>query len=432
MRSMKRFPSSSILVGSSILTGAAVLLASLPASAQPPVPAHAPGSILAQLASPAHKSLIDEIWQIVDQRYIDPSFNGQDWSAVRQQLLEQTFSSDAALYQSIQERLSSLGDPLTRFLPPDEFKAMQIEPGNSESVGIGLQFSQDPQTRELVVFSAIEGSPAQEAEILPGDVLVNINGTDVSGKETSAALTLLRGSVGTPVTVIVQRGQSQLEFNVTRRPVEIRPVSYARQDSPIGAIGYIRLVQFSASASESMREAIRDLESQGVKGYVLDLRHNPGGLLYAGIDVARLWIDEGAIVSTRDREGSIEEERANGTAMTDKLLVVLVNSHSTSASEILAGALQDNRRALLVGTETAGRNSIQSIRRVGEEAGLAVTVAKWYPPSGRDIDRVGLAPDVRVVLTAAQEQNLFQAGRGPGSTDDPYYTEALKILAAAP
>jgi carboxyl-terminal processing protease len=391
------------------------------------IPVFLPEANFAQLAnSPVSTALINEVWQIVNQSYIDSNFNAQDWDAIRQKFLQQSYDSNEVLYQSIQEMLASLGDPLTRFIPPEEFKAMQT---SSDSLaGIGLQFRQENQTNELVVVDSIENSPARKAEILSGDILVNIDGTDMRGIGTEEAVSLLRGRVGTPVTLRVQRGQRQIEFRIVREKVEIRPVSYRQQDSRIGSIGYIRLTQFSATTTKYMQAAISDLELQGVKGYILDLRYNPGGLYNTSIDVARLWINQGTIVSKVDRRRVSEQEKATGTALTGKPLVVLVNGGSASASEILAGALQDNQRALLVGTETAGNNSIQSVRALSNGSGLAVTVEKWYPPDGRDIVSSGLIPDVRVALTEAQLQTLFQNVSLLGTPDDPQYAAALSVL----
>ncbi|MDJ0703533.1 MAG: S41 family peptidase [Leptolyngbyaceae cyanobacterium MO_188.B28] len=371
------------------------------------------------------RELIDQVWQLVERHYIDPSFNGQDWNAIRLQYLQQSYESDELLYNAIEEMLASLEDPLTRFMRPEEFRALQI---SGDPVGIGLSFIKDEQTNEVLIIKPTEDSPASEAGILPGDILVNIDGIDTLGMRLWKVVSLLRGEVGTVVTVKVRRGQREIDFRVIRRQVEIHPVKYMKQDSRIGAIGYIRLTQFSPNAAAEMRSAIQDLESQNVKGYILDLRSNSGGLLYSSLDIARMWLDHGKIVSAVGRDGIVDEEVFNNRALTDLPLVVLVDRGSANASEILAGALQSHQRALLVGTETAGANSLQSVRSLPDGSGIAITVAKWYPPDGQDIDSSGLIPDIRVDLTEEQQQTLFQNRSLVATSDDPQYVQALSAL----
>jgi carboxyl-terminal processing protease len=177
-----------------------------------------------------------------------------------------------------------------------------------------------------------------------------------------------------------------------------------------------------------MRDAIKDLEKQQVTGYVLDLRSNPGGLLYSSIEIARMWIDQGGIVSTVDRQGESDRQEANNRALTDKPLVVLVDGGSASASEILSGALQDDKRATLVGTQTFGKGLVQSVRGLGDGSGLAVTIAKYLTPSGRDINKLGIAPDVVFELSEAQRKELQQDRTKVGTPADPQYVKAVDVL----
>ncbi|MFZ9267350.1 MAG: S41 family peptidase, partial [Vulcanococcus sp.] len=171
-------------------------------------------------------------------------------------------------------------------------------------------------------------------------------------------------------------------------------------------IGYIRLKQFNANAAKDMADALKDLEKQKVDGYVLDLRSNPGGLLMASIAIARQWLNEGVIVSTKTRDGIQDTKRAVGRALTDRPLVVLVNEGSASASEILSGALQDNHRAVLVGEKTFGKGLVQSVRGLTDGSGMTVTIAKYLTPSGRDIHKHGIDPDVRAKLTPQDAEKL--------------------------
>jgi carboxyl-terminal processing protease len=373
------------------------------------------------------KELIDEVWQLIDRNYVDGTFNQVDWRSVRQQYLGRAYTNREQAYDAIREMLELLDDPYTRFMDPQEFRNMQIDT-SGELTGVGIQLSQDEETKELIVVSPIEDTPAFDAGIMARDVIVQIDGQSTEGMDTNEAVNLIRGPVGTQVNLTIRRGEQELDFLLDRALIEIHPVRYSVQQQGNDQIGYIRLNQFSANASEEMRQAIQDLESQGVAGYVLDLRINPGGLLYASIDIARMWIDDGLIVSTVSRQGVAEQEVANSSALTDKPLVVLVDGGSASASEILSGALQDNDRAVLVGTQTFGKGLVQSVRGLGDGSGLAVTVAKYLTPSGRDINQQGIEPDIVVELSEEQRQELFGVSNKIGTDEDLQFNTALQQL----
>jgi carboxyl-terminal processing protease len=373
------------------------------------------------------KELIDEVWQLIDRTYVDPTFNQTDWRAVRQEYLGRSYSTPKEGYDAIREMLKKLDDPYTRFMDPEQFRDMQIDT-SGELTGVGIQLSQDEETKELIVVSPIEDTPAFRAGIMARDVITKIDGKSTQGMDSNDAVSLIRGEVGTQVKLTIRRGTQEMDFTLDRARIEIHPVKYSLQDGPAGKIGYIRLTQFSANAPDEMRAAIKDLESKGATGYALDLRSNPGGLLYSGIDIARMWIDNGGIVSTVDRQGVSEKESANGTALTTKPLVVLVDGGSASASEILSGALQDDKRGILVGSQTFGKGLVQSVRGLGDGSGLAVTVAKYLTPSGRDINHSGIKPDVVIDLTDEQREDLFGANNRLGTADDIQYAKALEVL----
>ena len=193
-------------------------------------------------------------------------------------------------------------------------------------------------------------------------------------------------------------------------------------------MGYIRLNEFSATAAGQMQDAIKKMEAAKVDSYVLDLRANPGGLLRASIEIARMWLDQGSIVSTTDRGGDRRSERATETALTDAPMVVLVDKDSASASEILTGALQDNRRAVVVGTKTFGKALVQSVHKLADGSGIAVTVARYFTPSGVDINETGIEPDVSVPLTKAQRYYLLANRSVQGSEQDLQYSRAVGLL----
>lgn len=373
------------------------------------------------------KELVDEVWQVIDRNYVDATFNQVDWKAIRTQYLNRTYANKQDAYKAIREMLKRLNDPYTRFMDPEEFKNMQIDT-SGELTGVGIQLAADEKTKKLTVVSPIEGSPAASAGIVAKDIITKIDGKTTEGMDVNKAVTLIRGPVNTQVKLTIQRGTQELEFNLKRAKIEIHPVRTSVQQSPTGKVGYIRLVQFSANAAPEMRDAIQKLEKEGVTGYVLDLRSNPGGLLYASIDIARMWLNSGGIVSTVDRQGVSDREVANGRALTDKPLVVLVDGGSASASEILSGALQDNKRATIVGTKTFGKGLVQSVRGLGDGSGLAVTIAKYLTPNGRDINKHGIDPDVKVELTEQQRQALVRDREKIGTTDDPQYMKAMQVL----
>jgi carboxyl-terminal processing protease len=302
--------------------------------------------------------------------------------------------------------LGTLNDPYTRFMDPREFKEMQIDT-SGELSGVGIQLSLDKETKELVVVSPIDGSPASRAGVQPKDVIISIDGKSTKGMSTEDAVKLIRGQAGTKVTIQLRRKTQVVEVPLTRERIELHAVEHQINTTPEGQkVGYIRLKQFNANAAKDMRSALRELEAKGVQGYVLDLRSNPGGLLGASVEIARQWLDEGIIVSTRTRDGIQDVKRANGRALTKAPVVVLVNEGSASASEILSGALQDNKRAVLVGQKTFGKGLVQSVRGLSDGSGMTVTIAKYLTPRGRDIHKHGIDPDVSVKLTEAEAAKL--------------------------
>jgi carboxyl-terminal processing protease len=375
------------------------------------------------------KEVIDEVWQIVDRDYADSngSFDPAKWRQVRKQYLDKSYKDKKEAYTAIRDMLKTLGDPYTRFMDPQQFQDMKIDT-SGELTGVGLQLTQDPKTNDLTVVSPVEGSPAGQAGILSRDVIVKIDGKSTKGMSTDDAVKLIRGPVGSKVVLTVRRGSEELAFSLTRDRIELHAVTSRINPSPIGGVGYIRLSQFNANAALEMRQAIRKLEQEGVSSYVLDLRSNPGGLLYSSIDIARMWINDGGIVSTVNRNKVTDRQAANQKALTTKPLVVLVDGGSASASEILSGALQDNHRALLIGTKTFGKGLVQSVRPLGDGSGMAVTIAKYLTPSGRDINKHGIDPDVEVKLKDGDRERLGKNQEEIGTDADPQYRAALEVL----
>ena len=368
------------------------------------------------------QKIFSQAWRIVSQAYLDDSFNNQNWWALREKALQQRLDNREATYAAIQKMLGSLNDPFTRLLKPSQYRSLQVNT-SGELSGVGLQIALDAETGELEVVAPIAGSPADKAGISPRDRIVEIDGIPTSTLTLDEAAARMRGQIGTPVTLKIQAkaGESK-SVELVRDRIALNPV-YAVLDSHPGGVpvGYIRLSQFSANATTEVADAINRLEKQGADEYILDLRNNPGGLLQAGIEIARLWLDKGTVVYTVNRQGTLGSFEADGPALTKDPLVVLVNQGTASASEILAGALQDNGRAKLVGEKTFGKGLIQSLFDLSDGSGLAVTVAKYETPNHRDIHKLGIAPDLEVAL---EPITLDQVGTGA----DQQYQAAVKLL----
>ncbi|MEL6931071.1 MAG: S41 family peptidase, partial [Cyanobacteria bacterium J06600_6] len=270
------------------------------------------------------KETIDEVWQIINHQYVDTTFNNTDWLKVRQEYIKDaSYGDQEGAYEAIREMLGKLEDPYTRFMNPEEFQNMRIDT-SGELTGVGIQIAKDEESDRLIVISPIEDTPAFEAGILAQDLIVKIDGTDTKGMNVNDAVKLIRGERGSQVTLTVERNGKESDYNITRERIEIHPVRASVRDTEIGQIGYIRLTTFNEHAARDMQKAIKEQEKANVDAYVLDLRSNPGGLLYSSINIARMWIDEGTIVSTVNRRGISDRESAKKKALTDKPLVVLV------------------------------------------------------------------------------------------------------------
>jgi carboxyl-terminal processing protease len=367
--------------------------------------------------------LISEVWRIVDRAYIDDTFNHQNWWQVRQRTLRQTFNDREEAYGAIQKMLASLGDPFTRLLKPDQYRSLQTNT-SGELTGVGLQITQDSQTGELRVIAPIEGSPAEQAGLLPRDRILKIDGVPTVDLTLDEAAERMRGAVGSQVILsVVHDNTTQVEdIPVVRDRISLNPVYADLRVLPEGnKIGYIRLNQFNANAAAELENAIQRLEAEDANSYILDLRGNPGGLLQAGIDIARLWLKDGTIVFTVNRNGIQDSFSAGGASLTDDPLIVLVNQGTASASEILAGALQDNGRARLVGERTFGKGLIQSLFSLSDGSGLAVTIARYETPDHHDINRQGIVPDVVVPLDLITRDQIATAA-------DRQYQAAIELL----
>jgi len=348
----------------------------------------------------SYKEVIDHVWQIVYRDFLDSSgkFQRSSWIKIRKEFLSKTYSDSNEAYDAIRDMLSNLDDSYTRFLEPREFNQMRIDT-SGELTGVGIQIIKDKESDELVIVSPIEGTPAFDAGIKARDKILSIDDIPTGGMNIEDAVKLIRGQRGTKVKLEILRGSKSFFEVLSREKIEINSVSSKVNQTKNGLlIGYVKIKQFNANASRETRDAIQDLETKKVAGYVLDLRSNPGGLLESSIDISRHFINKGVIVSTLSKDGIKETKRANGQALTEKPLIVLVNEGSASASEIVSGAIKDNKRGKLVGNKTFGKGLVQSMRTLVDGSGLTVTVAKYLTPNGTDINKSGIVPDIEVKM----------------------------------
>lgn len=374
------------------------------------------------------KTVVDEVWQIVNNEFVDKQFNQVNWHKQRQELLNRDYSDRAEAYQAIRKSLKALGDPYTRFLAPSEFETLTNQT-TGELSGIGIVLAIDEQTSDLIVVEPLANSPAAAVGIKSGDRILRINDKPTSLMSLEQASAEIKGEVGTEVSLqVAHKGGKAFDVTITRAQIELPSVEYNVREEDNLKVGYIKLDEFSSHAAEQMKKAIENLSQEQVSGFVLDLRSNPGGLLFSSVEIARMWLEKGAIVSTKDRKGGDQKFSANGTALTKLPLAVLVDNYSASASEILAGALKENKRATVIGTRTYGKGTVQSVHSLSDGSGLAVTIAQYYPPSGIDINHKGIAPDIQVNLTKEQQMNLNINPALAGTKNDPQYNKAIAIL----
>ncbi|HAA28422.1 MAG TPA: peptidase S41 [Cyanobacteria bacterium UBA8553] len=419
---MNQYPKQSSWLKGVLFTGAIATTAAL--SVFTPIGGR---SVFAALQD-SPKNVVDEAWQIVNDEYVDNTFNKVDWQATRQQLLSKNYTSKEQAYEAIREALKPLGDRYTRFLDPEQFKALTSQT-SGELSGIGIRLGLNDQTKALMVVEPIENSPASKAGVKAGDGILAIDGKTTKGMSLDQASSLIRGEVGTKITLKLSReGKGSFDISLTRAQIELPSVSHSVKQEGQMRVGYISLNEFSSHAAEQMERAIKNLSKQNVQGYVLDLRGNPGGLLQASVEIARMWMESGPIVTTIDRKGGKQQFSANRTALTKLPLAVLVDNNSASASEILSGALKDSKRATIVGSQTFGKAVVQSVHSLSDGSGLAVTISRYYPPDMEDINHVGITPDIKIDLTQDQEKRLEAEPKLRATGDDPQYKSAIAAL----
>ncbi len=324
--------------------------------------------------------------------------------AVQQAYVDQV--PDQQLMQSAIRGLLTDLDPHSAYLDARATQAMN-ETATGAYGGLGLEILQRPD-RSLVVIAPMDDTPAARAGIQPGDIIIELDGAPISADSVDAAVEAMRGEPGTTIVLTVLReGESEpLKLSLTR---EIIRVASARGEALDTDFAYIRIATFQADTASEVQRKLESLKAAGsgaLKGLVLDLRRNPGGLLNAGIEVADLFLDRGVIVSTRGRvpRASAEYDAKRGDLLDGAPIVVLIDSGSASAAEVVAGALRDHRRALIMGSTSFGKGSVQTVLplREGRDGALSITTARYYPPSGQSIQKIGIEPDLEVARSAAE------------------------------
>ena len=320
--------------------------------------------------------LFGEVLEKINKEYVDE--------------INQSESMDAA----IDGLLQSL-DPYSAYMSPEIFNEMQTET-SGEFGGLGIEVNMESGV--VKVISPIDDTPASRAGIKAGDYIIKIDDIQVQGKSLSEAVDLMRGPVGSSIILTVRRiGQKKaLKFEIVREIIQIKSV---KADLLKNNIGYLRLTSFNENSGDQIREQIREFEkNENVNSYILDLRNNPGGLLTQAIRISDFFLDNGEIVSTKSRKASENRKwfAKKGDLIGGKTLIVLINYGSASASEIVAGALQDHKRAIILGENSYGKGSVQSIIPLKNRGAIRLTVAKYYLPSGKSISEVGVSPDIEI------------------------------------
>ena len=344
--------------------------------------------------------LFSEVLEKINKEYVDE--------------INQSKAMDSA----INGLLQSL-DPYSAYMSPEIFNNMQTETSGKFG-GLGIEVGMESGV--VKVISPIDNSPAARAGVKAGDYIVKINDTQVQGKSLTEAVELMRGPVGSDIEITIRRRniKKALIFIITREIIEVQSV---KSKLLKGKIGYIKLSSFNENSSNQIKNKLNDLSKKNeIKGYILDLRNNPGGLLSQAIKISDYFLNNGEIVSTKSRKGSENRKwfAKNGDLINGKILIVLINYGSASASEIVAGALKDHKRAIIIGENSYGKGSVQSIIPLKNKGALRLTISKYYLPSGQSISEIGVTPDIEII----EETEKFKIN----TETDNQLNFALKLL----
>jgi len=320
----------------------------------------------------------------------------QTWDIIHEQYLNQPVDDTALIRGAIRGMMDSLNDPYSAYMDPEEYR-IQNTPLQGEYTGIGAWV--DTTGESLVIMSPMPNSPAEDAGLLPGDIVVKINDEDMTSLDPIVVLNKILGPAGTTVKITIEREGSPdlLEFEIERAVIQVPSVESRLLDD---RIGYIRLYTFGANSTEEFKENLLSLQEQGAQGIIFDLRNNTGGYVHIAVEITSLFIHDKIVLIEEWADGTRDIYQTKGRAIAEDIpLVILVNGGSASASEITAGALQDYERAVLVGNQTFGKGYIQNwIPLTGDNGAVRITIARWLTPNGRQIQDYGLTPDVIIEM----------------------------------
>ena len=325
---------------------------------------------------------------------------------IRDEYIEKDIDLDKVIQEGIKGMLNALGDPYTRYVDPQSLLREQEDMFLGHFGGLGIIISEKDE--QIIIISPIEDTPAFRANIKAGDIIVEIDGESAKGITVDEAVNRLRGEKGTEVTIGVKRKNIEevLEFKIIRDIIEVKAVKYetmGRDDK----IGYIRITTFNVNTERELEDALKTFANNGnIRGIILDVRNNPGGLLDSAIEVSSKFIKEGPIVHINDRDGQIATFKSRGNIFPDWPLFVLVNEGSASASEIVAGAIQDSGRGKLLGKKTFGKGVVQQVFELLDNSGIVLTTSEYYTPSKRSIHNIGIEPDILIEIGEDPEQDM--------------------------
>lgn len=305
---------------------------------------------------------------------------------------------DVMLEGALEGTLKALGDPYTQYMSKEDFAAlMQDTEGSYEGIGVYITASDDDK---ILIVSPIEDTPAEKAGLKTGDKIIRINGTEYTADQIDAAVNIMKGMPGTSVTLTIERenaqgGKDVSEVVINREKIRIKTIKPAMLED---GVGYIRITTFDMQTADDFKVAYEDLKTKGMKSLVIDLRYNPGGIIDATVAISDMFMGEGVVTYTKTKAGEIEYFKSDKNAE-NLPIVLLINEGSASASEIMAGALKDTKRATLIGTKSFGKGIVQRVQRFGNEGeGIKMTVSEYFTPNGINIHGIGIEPDIEIKL----------------------------------
>ncbi|MDD5469491.1 MAG: S41 family peptidase [Candidatus Peribacteraceae bacterium] len=342
------------------------------------------GQTIMNPAEEVNPAILWSIWRLLLAHYIHP----------------EDLKVEPMLYGAVAGLVQSIGDPYSMFMTPSENKEFH-ESLNGTLQGIGAELTF--RDGMIVIVAPIKGSPAARAGLLPGDMILAVDGEEIQGQTLQQVVGRIRGPKGTRVRLTIQReGKwTPQEMSILRAEITIPSVEHELKETGSGAVGYIAINQFAEHTNKEVERVLKELKEKPLKGIILDVRFNGGGYLDRAVDLASMFLRQGKVVSVARREGEPETHYVYGRPIdTDTPLVILINQGSASASEILAGALQDHKRATVIGEPSFGKGTVQEIFELPGGASLRVTVAKWLTPNGRDLSKEGVEPDIEIKRTA--------------------------------